>query len=100
MSVTPLTGLTEAIKNSLDNKQFGFGIFVDLQKAFDTVNYDIFLMILEPCGIRESALDWFNLYLPYQKQDVSVNYSNSSPLNNTCGVSQGSVLGHLFFKVT
>ena len=39
-----LVSLTEAIKNSLDNRKFGCGIFIDLQKAFDTVNHDILLM--------------------------------------------------------
>ena len=47
-----LVSLTEAIKNSLDNRKFGCGIFIDLQKAFDTVNYEILLSKLEHYGIR------------------------------------------------
>ena len=42
-----LVSLTEAIKNSLDSKKFGCGIFIDLQKAFDTVNHNILLKKLE-----------------------------------------------------
>ena len=54
-----LVSLTEAIKNSLDNRKFGSGIFIDLQKAFDTVNHDILLMKLENYGIRGTTSDWF-----------------------------------------
>ena len=63
-----LVSLTEAIKNSLDNRKFGCGIFLDLQKAFDTVNYDILLMKLEHYGIRGISLDWFKSYLSGRKQ--------------------------------
>ena len=51
-----LVSLTEAIKNSLDNRKFGCGIFIDLQKAFDTMNHDILLIKLEQCGIRGTIL--------------------------------------------
>ena len=58
-----LISLTESIKNSLDNKHFGCGIFIDLQKAFDTVNHEILLKKLEHYGIRGTALSWFSSYL-------------------------------------
>ena len=54
-----LVSLTEAIKSSLDNRKFGCGIFIDFQKAFDTVNHDILSMKLEHYGIRGTAQDWF-----------------------------------------
>ena len=57
-----LVSLTEAIKNSLDNRKFGCGIFLDLQKAFDSVNHAILLLKLEYYGIRRIALDWFKSY--------------------------------------
>ena len=46
-----LISMIESIKNSLDNKKFGCGIFLDLQKAFDTINHQILLDKLEHHGI-------------------------------------------------
>ena len=92
-----LVSLTETIRYSLDNKRFGCGIFIDLQKAFDTVNHQILLSKMEHYCIRGCALDWFKSYLSECEQDVTINGSNSGLLKISCGVPQGSVLGPLLF---
>ena len=76
-------------------KRTGCGIFIDLKKAFDTVNHSILLNY----GVRSVVLNWFCSYLKDRKQYVSVNGHTSKELKVTCGVPQGSVLGHLLFLV-
>ena len=93
-----LISMTEEIR-SLDNRQCGCGIFVDLQKAFHTVNHDILLNKLEHYGIRGNVLDWFKSYLSERSRFVSINGSNSSLMRTTCGVPQVSVLGPLLFLI-
>ena len=94
-----LVSLTEAVRYTLDNKRFGCGIFIDLQKAFDTVNHKMLLLKLEHYGIRGCVLEWFRSFLSERKQYVSVNGSNSNLLSITCGAPQGSVLGPLLFLI-
>ena len=88
-----LINLTESIRQTLDEGSFGCGIFVDLQKAFDTVDHKILLHKLEFCGICGVCNDWFKSYLSDCKQFVSINGYNSDLKLVIYGVPQGSVLG-------
>ena len=96
-TVYALAQITEMIKVSIDKGKFECGIFIDLRKAFDTVNHEILLMKLEHYGIRDNVLNWFQSYLSNRKQYVSINGESSEPLEINCGVPQGSVLGPLLF---
>ena len=92
-----LIQITEMIKESIDNHKYGCGIFIDLRKAFDTVNHNILLIKLEHYGIRGTALNWFKSYISNRKQYVFLNGESSKLKEVSCGVPQGSVLGPLLF---
>ena len=91
--------LLESIQKALDDGQFACGIFIDLEKAFDTVSHDILLEKLNHYGIRGIANDWFRSYLSDRTQVVSINDFNSDYKIVKHGVPQGSVLRPLLFLI-
>ena len=85
------------IYSKLDEQHFVLGIYLDLQKAFDTVNHEILLHKLYNYGICGVAYDWFKSYLSNRQQYTAVEGYASSLANITCGVTHGSVLRPLLF---
>ena len=98
-TVFALIQITEKIKSSIDNGKIGCGIFIDLRKAFDTVNHNILLTKLEHYGIRDNMLSWFQSYLSNRKQYVSINGEQSESHEINCGVPQQSAIGPLLFLI-
>ena len=94
-----LIHMTEAIRSALDSGSVTCGIFVDFQKAFDTVNHDILLRKLEHYGFRGTINSWFRSYLTDRKQKVAINGFESESKILLHGVPQGSVLGPILFLI-
>ena len=94
-----LINLTESIRQALGESSFGCGVFVDLQKAFDTVDHKILLHKLEFYGIRGVCNDWGKSYLSDCKHFVSINGYNSDLMPVIYGVPEGSILGPLLFLI-
>ena len=97
LTVYALIDLMEKIKKSIDNGLYGCGIFIDLRKAFDTVNHDILLMKLQHYGIRNNMLSWFKSYLTDREQFVSLNGAKFRNAGNKLWCPSSSVLGTLLF---
>ena len=87
------------MKNALDNGKIACGVFLDLQKVFDTIDHQILLSKLEHYGIWGTPLNWFKSYLTSHEQFVIINNVQSETLFNEYGVPQGLVLGPLLFLI-
>lgn len=92
-----VTNLTEQIYQNLDNKDHTIAIFLDLKKAFDTVNHDILLRKLNTYGVRGAQLDWFRSFLQDRTHCVKIDDIKSDYKTVNIGVPQGSILGPLLF---
>ena len=91
--------LVDKITKAIENNEYTVGIFLDLSKAFDTVNHDILLTKLDFCGIRGNCHASQKDYLTNRKQIIKYNHTRSVQMSITCGVPQGSVLGTLLFLI-
>lgn len=94
-----LLKLVDEISEHMDVKNHSVGIFIDLSKAFDTIDHNLLLIKLHRYGIRGTALDWLKSYLSNRTQYVNVDNTDSELLNIKCGVPQGSILGPLLFII-
>ena len=84
----------------LDNKKGIVVLMIDLSAAFDTVDHGRLLNILcHQLNIKDVALKWFKSFLVNRTQRVLIGGSLSDQVFLKCGVSQGSVLGHVLFNI-
>ena len=88
--------LHDKITSATDERKHTVGIFLDLSKAFDTVNHRILLDKLEHFGIRGLALEWIKCCLYNRHHYVEFNGISCSFHEISCGLPQGSALGPLF----
>ena len=91
--------LVDRITQELDKGHAPINIFIDLSKAFDTLDHNILLHKLSYYGIKNSALDLFKSYLSNRKQYVDFRNNRSTYARLNVGVPQGSILGPLLFII-
>ena len=94
-----LIAITEKIRHTLDNNHYMRGVFLDFQKAFDTVNHDILSSKLHYYGIRDTPVKLIKLDLINGKQYTYINDTESIALISAHGVPQGSAYGPLLFFI-
>ena len=84
---------------NIDKGKYTGLIFIDLKKAFDTVDHKILLKKLKMYGVTGLEYDWFTSYLDNRKQFCRVDGTSSGVRGINCGVPQGSCLGPLLFLI-
>ena len=95
-------GLMEVVNNisqSMATKNLTLGVFIDLSKAFDTVDHEILIKKLQVYGVNGTELSWFKCYLTNRHQFVKIDNIDSNFQEVKCGVPQGSILGPLLFLI-
>ena len=92
-----LVDFTCQVSQVFDKSEVMMGLFLDLSKAFDTLDHNIILAKLSNYGIRGVLLNWFKSYLSNRKQFVKIKGNTSSMQTVVCGVPQGSILGPILF---
>ena len=85
------------MRNEIEAKNKGQACFIDLQKAFDTLDHEILMIKLEKYGFRGTILEILRKYLSDRYQFVCENGNHSKKLCDKTGVPQGSVLGPFLF---
>ena len=92
-----LLDLHVQLTKSMDEKLETIGIFIDLKKAFVTIEHSLLIKKLNIYGIRGVASSWITSYLDKRSQYVYYNDVKSDTLDISCGVPQGSILGQKLF---
>lgn len=86
-------------KKSIDQGEYVIAVFLDLKRAFETIDRIILLNKMKSIGIDGNVLSWFNNYLSNRMQITKIDSTFSRAVSNDIGVPQGSVLGPLLFLI-
>ena len=85
--------------DAFDRGEFAVGVFLDLRKAFDSLDRRKLLMKLSRYGVDHSSVEWFRSYFENRRQFVSFGETRSELLNVPYGTPQGGILGPLLFII-
>ena len=91
--------LTEKLYRNIENKDSSLLLLLDFTKAFDMIDHDILLSKMNKMGFEGTNLQWFKSYLKERSQYVKLNETNSTTLQTSIGVPQGSILGPFLFTL-
>jgi hypothetical protein len=95
---TALLKVHNDITRAMSERKVVALVLLDMSAAFDTVNQEILLLILEAQGVKGTVLKWLKSYLSGRQQRVCIKDATSTPRTLECGVPQGSVLGPILFN--